>query len=242
MFKQSSPKTASRHSQTKSSGFTLIELLVVIAIIAILAAILFPAFSRARESARSASCQSNLKQIGLGFAQYMQDNDGGYPIAGGAIPWNDAPTPAAKLSWMQTLDPYMKSKQIYACPSDSKSKYSYFMSAIAAYKSVIPNSFVATRDQAIQYPSAFVISGDVDVDFYGPTEGPTDADKDDQPKSVIGSGTGPSTLSFDSRRHNGGQNILFADGHVKKFLAFNAGSMTFSYDSMKTWEEVNTSN
>ena len=63
-----------RHTRSRK-GFTLIELLVVIAIIAILAAILFPVFSRARESARRASCQSNLKQIGLGYMQYSQDHD-----------------------------------------------------------------------------------------------------------------------------------------------------------------------
>ena len=60
-------------------GFTLIELLVVIAIIALLAAILFPVFARARENARRASCQNNLKQMALGFAQYTSDYDGGYP-------------------------------------------------------------------------------------------------------------------------------------------------------------------
>ena len=59
----------------KKFGFTLIELLVVFAIIAILAAILFPVFARARENARRASCQSNLKQIGLGIMQYTQDYD-----------------------------------------------------------------------------------------------------------------------------------------------------------------------
>src|ERR1700755_2603487 len=62
-------------------GFTLIELLVVIAIISILASILFPVFARARENARRASCQSNLKQIGLGFAQYIGDYDETYPNA-----------------------------------------------------------------------------------------------------------------------------------------------------------------
>lgn len=69
---------------SSKKGFTLIELLVVIAIIAILAAILFPVFARARENARRASCQSNLKQIGLGILQYAQDYDERYP-GGGAF-------------------------------------------------------------------------------------------------------------------------------------------------------------
>ena len=64
----------------KTKGFTLIELLVVIAIIAILAAILFPVFAKAREKARQISCLSNMKQIGLGFLQYENDNDEGFPI------------------------------------------------------------------------------------------------------------------------------------------------------------------
>src|SRR6476661_4616633 len=72
----------------KANGFTLIELLVVIAIIAILAAILFPVFSRARENARRASCQSNLKQIGLAFHQYTQDYDERLPLP----IWHDATT------------------------------------------------------------------------------------------------------------------------------------------------------
>ena len=64
----------------KRDGFTLIELLVVIAIITILAAILFPVFSRARENARRASCLSNAKQMGLAMLQYAQDNDEKFPI------------------------------------------------------------------------------------------------------------------------------------------------------------------
>ena len=94
----------------KKKGFTLIELLVVIAIIAILAAILFPAFARARENARRASCQSNLKQIALGVEQYKQDYDSLYPASITAISGVPSASP---------LQPYLKSTQIFSCPSDS---------------------------------------------------------------------------------------------------------------------------
>src|SRR6195952_4217645 len=95
---------------SRKPGFTLIELLVVIAIIAILASILFPAFGRARENARRSSCQSNEKQIGLGLLQYVQDYDERYPIAIGAA------------SWRQVIQPYLKSAQIFTCPSNPNNK------------------------------------------------------------------------------------------------------------------------
>ena len=99
-------------------GFTLIELLVVIAIIAILAAILFPAFARARENARRASCQSNLKQIGLGILQYVQDYDETMPS--GLINNADGNfmSFAAGQGWASQVYPYVKSAQIFGCPSD----------------------------------------------------------------------------------------------------------------------------
>src|SRR5437867_12863837 len=89
-------------------GFTLIELLVVIAIIAILAAILFPVFGRARENARRSSCQSNLKQVGLGFMQYVQDYDELMPnrLLG-------------NVDLHTRLQPYIKSTQIFNCPSQT---------------------------------------------------------------------------------------------------------------------------
>ena len=103
----------------KRKGFTLIELLVVIAIIAILASILFPVFARARENARRSSCQSNLKQIGLGLIQYTNDFDGAivadrYPMETGNTP-TDATT---NYKWMDAIYPYVKSEQIFNCPSD----------------------------------------------------------------------------------------------------------------------------
>ncbi len=99
-------------SSCTRKGFTLIELLVVIAIIAILAAILFPAFARARENARRASCQSNLKQIGLGILQYVQDYDERYPSAYSALS-------TGRIEWPQLMQPYLKSTQIFTCPSNT---------------------------------------------------------------------------------------------------------------------------
>ncbi len=123
----------------KRNGFTLIELLVVIAIIAILAAILFPVFARAREQARSISCISNVKQLGLGLIMYISDYDYAYPMpsaeAADAVGdsmcelangghWNNAITDAS-LRYLETnsvygqLFPYIKNRQIWKCPSDS---------------------------------------------------------------------------------------------------------------------------
>jgi prepilin-type N-terminal cleavage/methylation domain-containing protein/prepilin-type processing-associated H-X9-DG protein len=91
-------------------GFTLIELLVVIAIILILAAVLFPVFARARENARRASCQSNLKQLALAMTMYTQDYDGRLPAYqhNGSATWNRI---------YISLDSYVKNSQIYTCPS-----------------------------------------------------------------------------------------------------------------------------
>ena len=107
-------------------AFTLIELLVVIAIIAILAAILFPVFAQARESARMTSCLSNQKQIALGILQYVQDYDETHPItfydADASVkgkpdtPWG--PWAAAHIGWDKQIYPYVKNVQIFKCPSN----------------------------------------------------------------------------------------------------------------------------
>jgi prepilin-type N-terminal cleavage/methylation domain-containing protein/prepilin-type processing-associated H-X9-DG protein len=98
----------------RRNGFTLIELLVVVAIIAILAAILFPVFARARENARRASCQSNLKQIGLGLIQYTQDYDEAVPAD---VFVSVQASDATHYKWMDAIYPYVKSTQIFDCPS-----------------------------------------------------------------------------------------------------------------------------
>lgn len=114
-------------------AFTLIELLVVIAIIAILASILFPVFARARENARRTSCLSNLKQLGLGMMQYTQDYDEHYPRGYWGITYlqTDTSMPGYKfitnngsnsgrfLNWMDFIYPYVKSVQLFVCPSQT---------------------------------------------------------------------------------------------------------------------------
>lgn len=108
-----------RNPRSWKRGFTLIELLVVIAIIALLAAILFPVFSRARENAKRSSCLNNMKQIGLGMQQYIQDYDGYYPLQQGAsIPQFMTTTfLPQRMNFLYQVAPYVRNIQSYVCPS-----------------------------------------------------------------------------------------------------------------------------
>ncbi len=101
----------------RRGAFTLIELLVVIAIIAILAAILFPVFAKAREKARQSSCLANVKQIGLATLQYTQDYDEVLPVHQRS---------GRTISVQTQIQPYLKNEQIWACPSESAQYYYYY--------------------------------------------------------------------------------------------------------------------
>jgi prepilin-type N-terminal cleavage/methylation domain-containing protein/prepilin-type processing-associated H-X9-DG protein len=102
-------------------GFTLIELLVVIAIIAILAAILFPVFGRAKEAGRTAGCSSNMRQLGKAFAMYVGDYNGRYPAGGLFIAGSHGLAPHQYSDWVTwdvAIYKYVKNQKLFCCPSD----------------------------------------------------------------------------------------------------------------------------
>jgi len=173
-------------------GFTLIELLVVIAIIAILAAILFPVFARAREKARQTSCLSNVKQIMLAVQQYVQDYDERMPAHGNNPVWGEA------------LYPYVNNTQVYNCPSgetdgigdvaDLGSSGTYLYSW-NYYRNSAQNNMKLAQ---IARPSEAVVILDGNYYICNPWRGDGSAiDRDGV------------------ARHNEGANLGFADGHGK---------------------------
>ena len=207
----------------KKKGFTLIELLVVIAIIAILAAILFPVFARAREQARKTSCASNLRQLGLGFAMYTQDYDERFPqIWQGQ--WNQSVANAPQLNWGPAIFPYIKNKQVYVCPSDSSGNASSYLG----------NNYVGNVKLAIiPRPSEQVILMDGSID-HDCTRDPANAGCNPADPADLSKPNGFNGLNADytiwnstarvngirggnwkSPRHGDNSNMVFADSHVK---------------------------
>ena len=222
-------------------GFTLIELLVVIAIIAILAAILFPVFAKAREKARQSSCLSNVKQIALALMQYAQDYDEHLPML------YDTGTPRNGL--IQSTQPYVKSFQVHDCPSsDMKSVTTdYLGNRSYGYSTQLMRvNVIGAGLGEITRPAEIVLMGDVAqeqnarVGFYPPSSGHFICDPDGSHCTVCGQKH--NSCAFDVptvihnwqqahfnfiERHNGMGNVGFCDGHVKAmshYALYNNGN------------------
>jgi prepilin-type N-terminal cleavage/methylation domain-containing protein/prepilin-type processing-associated H-X9-DG protein len=219
-------------------AFTLIELLVVIAIIAILASLLLPALAAAKQKAWKISCISNLKQIGLGMRMFADDNDDHYPQSGGSLTWNLADPNAPTNGWMQQIYAYVQNTNVYHCPgnaqlpSQNRSPFNYFNGVRAAYVAA-GGQRAAVNGRQILFPAAYVLSGDtIDTGQYFLV---ADDDKDDYSQNCVG-GAVNGTPVVEWQAHDKGQDILFADGHVKWYKGYNPGEMTFRYDSIHAWQ------
>jgi len=199
----------------KRTGFTLIELLVVIAISAILAAILFPVFARAREKARQTSCLSNCKQMGLAVMQYVQDYDermflselihdvaAPRPLWGGISTWH---------TWAELIFPYVKNKQIFLCPSrrDIRGPLAYGYNFRLGYYNRPGRTsgyYTGYKLSEIVYPAETVVIAESDW---------TGSSADYSSYHIYHLCESHHPSRFVPARHNGGANIVFADGHAK---------------------------
>jgi prepilin-type N-terminal cleavage/methylation domain-containing protein/prepilin-type processing-associated H-X9-DG protein len=230
-----------RQNKSRCAGFTLIELLVVIAIIAILAALLLPALSSAKQRAWTTSCNSNLHQIGLGMRMFADDNNELYPESGDKIYWGATDPTTGKASWMEQIFSYVGNTNVYDCPGNVQlpqpyqGPFNYFNGCNAAYMAA--KSFAAVKGSQILVPSAFVLGGDTagtKNNGAGLQFDPLDADKDDFTQNCVGGAADDSLTEF-WQIHSRGQNVMFADGHSKWYKGFNAGDMTFGYNCMTNW-------
>lgn len=230
----------------RERGFTLTELLVVISIIALLAAILFPVFARARDNARRTSCISNLKQIGLGIVMYTQDHDGRVPKVYTTGNTTTAPdgedffAGGATWFWQQMIFPYVKSHQLFYCPSSfsqvgtdipslgNESPYATMLNANYAfnYGMKTSGSDSAPGINIAAMPDASGTYMLMEFGNYNFTHTYVARVNLTSTSYVPGAGLhgsscamGPSVQEFKSDcedgRHFGGVTVGFADGHVK---------------------------
>jgi len=221
------------HRRTsQKSGFTLIELLVVIAIIAILAAILFPVFAQAREKARTASCLSNVKQIGLAVLMYKQDYDEKYPFGG----WRPG-TGIGTWDWQNSTPTYIKNKAIFRCPSSldddeqqDPTAWSWNRNPVSyLYNNQLGRNRTPLSDAAVNEPATCWMLMDGHSDWGCPNNACVGVDWLGRPNtiwlyedttfgdraSLVSGWLSWQGFTWGLPRHNGGSNVCFTDGHAK---------------------------
>jgi prepilin-type N-terminal cleavage/methylation domain-containing protein/prepilin-type processing-associated H-X9-DG protein len=204
--------------RTIKRGFTLIELLVVIAIIAILAAILFPVFSQVRDKARSSSCLSNCRQIGMAFMMYAQDYEENLPLT---------TFPVASNSWTDTVQAYIRNRGIFRCPSDGSTNWdtplsgesdvrraSYFLNAWMAGS----NSY--GRLSTVSSPASVIYMAEsadnVTRDHFHPFHWGAPSERNSAfMQSLTWDTPRGCTRELALERHQGGFTVAYADGHAK---------------------------
>lgn len=201
-------------------GFTLIELLVVIAIIAILAAILFPVFAKAREKARQASCLSNMRQMGTAIRMYCQDYDEHYPLFGYAIPGFSVPGAGGSADgsnvnmWRFYLMPYVKNYQIFICPSGTftgnPADPGQQLMGVYGYNGNLAN----VADSTLRAPAETAAIGDA---YHWALQAGCNASVAGVTHAFASVCYGGNAANKDVKyaRHNQGSNAAFADGHAK---------------------------
>jgi len=248
-----------RRTSTQKSGFTLIELLVVIAIIAILAAILFPVFAQAREKARTSTCSSNTKQLGLALMMYKQDYDEKYAFGGWSPNYGKGTDGSG--NWQNTLPPYIKNRGIFRCLSSQDddenpqdpTQWSWNRNPVSyLYNNQLGRNRTPLSDAAVNQPATCwaLMDGHSDwgcdnnvctgVDWMGRPntvwlyEDTTWGDR----ASLVSGWLTWQGFTWGLPRHAGGGNVVFADGHVKyqKFapsttLSVAAGNAVFNSPS-----------
>ncbi len=212
----------------RSRGFTLIELLVVIAIIAILAAILFPVFAKAREKARQTSCLSNIKQLATAALMYAQDYDEVLPQE-----YMYSPYPTNLFWWPDLLYPYTKNWQLGACPSQDQVALAYPTGGGPQGSAPFANYHIPWWLGGISMGRVNDSSGTILF-----TEGPgelwcvdqTDLSLPDQQWLATTTGT-PGPFGYASnvaKVHNDGSNFGFQDGHAKWLKTSARGMWTLA--------------
>ncbi len=219
-------------------GFTLIELLVVIAIIAILAAILFPVFAKAREKARQTSCLSNVKQLTLAILQYTQDYDDTLPFAmiyagGGTL--RDQITGWTRDYWSygNLILPYVKNLQIFACPSRKNHMPGYAYAVQCGYfgGGGTTSWYTGQPLGVATNPAATVLLCD-HHEIYSNGAGYDYNFAWYSSDYTISNGWMP-TL------HNDGFNIGFLDGHAKWYSPSNSQDRTLAGGPLEWWSLPN---